>query len=69
MQGCEAGAGLFWSEPEPKNLAGSGQGVDILTIFFGNFNFRFSKNFKISFFPKIDKFQIDFQKDLKIDKN
>ena len=35
LKECGAGAGLFWSEPEPKKLAGSGseQSVDILTIF------------------------------------
>ena len=71
MRSRSQGAGLFWSEPEPKKLAssGSGRGVDILTIFFGNLNFRFSKNFKISIFSKIDKFRIDFQTDQKIDEN
>ena len=67
------------AEPEPacfgrsrsqKNLAGSGsgQGVDILTIFFGNFNFKFSKNFKISnFFPKLIDFKLTFKKIQKLE--
>ena len=60
-----AGAGLFWSEPEPKKFGR----LRLRTRcrysddFFGNFNFKFSKNFKISkFFPKLIDFKLTFKK-------
>ena len=68
-----AGAGLFWSEPEPEPEPKKFGRLRLRTRcrysddFFGNLNFKFSKNFKI--FSKIDRFQIDFQKDPKIGRN
>ena len=56
QQGCGAGAGLFGRSRSCTNLAGSGQGVDILTIFL---EISISNSRKISkFFTKSINFKL-----------
>ena len=58
-----AGAGLFWSKPEPKKFGRLWTRSRYSDDFFGYFNFKFSKNFKISKnFPKLINFKLTFKK-------